>query len=62
MEEAEVGLGTIECEFVELKREVARKIPRPIAMRKEAVQVMAMGYKFVRDICDKPKDEEPCDG
>jgi len=54
MMEPKVAVKTIECERSELDRECQRSAPRPDAMRKEAVQVMTMGYKFVRDICDNP--------
>lgn len=60
MTEPKVGAKTIECELVELQREVERSEIRPEALRKEAVQVMTMGYKFIRDICDK--EEEPGNG
>lgn len=53
MVEPKVSVKTIECELTELQREVERSVIRPEAMRKEAVQVMTMGYKFIRDICDK---------
>jgi len=51
MIEAKVGAKTIEAELVELQRECERTEIRPNQIKKEAVQVMTMGYKFVRDIC-----------
>lgn len=53
MTEPKVGLKTIQCEVTELDRECERTVVRPDLMRREAVQVMTMGYKFIRDICNK---------
>ena len=50
-EEMDASILTLECELFELKREIARKKKRPDLMRKEAVQVMAMAFKFLRDVC-----------
>lgn len=51
MEEPLVGIKTIECELKELERELARSVPRPKDIYKEANQTMTMAYKFIRDIC-----------
>jgi hypothetical protein len=51
MVEPLVGLKTIQCELTELEREVSRDKPKNHLMRKEALQVMTMAYKFIRDIC-----------
>lgn len=56
MIEPKVALGTITCEVSELDRECQRSVTRLEAMRIEAVQVMTMGFKFIRDICDKKED------
>lgn len=45
------AFGTVECEVGELRKEVNRKKQRPEALHKEAIQVAAMGIKFIRDIC-----------
>lgn len=47
------GCHTIKCEVAELEREVTRITANNDNTRKEAVQVMTMGFKFIRDICDK---------
>jgi hypothetical protein len=51
LEELEASLLTLECEVMELRREVKRKNLRPDALRKEAVQVATMAVKFLRDCC-----------
>lgn len=44
------GLHTLKCEVAELEREVMREFKDPEAMRKEAIQVGAMVFKFMRDV------------
>ncbi len=56
MTHMKVGLKTIECEFVELEREVDRfqyATGHWDWMKKEAIQVAAMAFKFLRDIIGK---------
>lgn len=53
MAEEREGLHTLKCEVAELEREVMKKKDDPVAMRKEAVQVAAMGLKFLRDCCNE---------
>lgn len=50
LEEVE-GLHTLKCEIAELEREIMRKAYHPKHKRKEAIQVAAMAYKFLRDCC-----------
>jgi hypothetical protein len=45
------GYATIQCEVAELAREVMRENPQPQALRTEAVQVAAMGVRFLLDVC-----------
>jgi hypothetical protein len=52
MSSAEIGLATIKCEIAELEREVLRPIRNNEWLKKECVQVCAMGVKFLRDICN----------
>lgn len=49
-EEIKASYQTIRCELQELKREISRKKKRPDLMRKEAIQVLAMAFKFNRDV------------
>lgn len=51
MAEMVEGVYTLQCEVMELAREVNRKNHDPQAMHKEAVQVAAMAIKFLRDCC-----------
>lgn len=51
MAEKVEGIFTLQCEVMELAREVHRKNHDPQAMRREAVQVAAMAIKFLRDCC-----------
>lgn len=51
MAEMVEGLYTLQCEVMELAREVHRKNHDPEAMKKEAIQVAAMAIKFLRDCC-----------
>lgn len=51
MSSAEIGLATIKCEIAELEREVIRPRRNDEWMRREAIQVAAMGLKFLRDVC-----------
>ena len=51
MPEMVEGLHTLKCEVAELEREIMRKNHDPAAMKVEAVQVAAMGLKFLRDCC-----------
>ena len=53
MAEEREGLHTLKCEVAELEREVMKKKDDPEAMRKEAIQVAAMGLKFLRDCCNE---------
>lgn len=50
VEEIESSLLTLECELMELKREVKRKKKRSDLLAKEAIQVLAMAFKFNRDV------------
>lgn len=52
LEEVE-GLHTLKCEVQELEREIMRKNRDKKAMRNEALQVMAMSFKFLRDCCEE---------
>lgn len=45
------GYATIQCEVAELAREALREKPQPAALRTEAVQVAAMGVRFLLDVC-----------
>lgn len=49
--EIKASFMTLKCEVIELEREVERIKKRPDLMKKEAIQVMAMAYKFLRDVC-----------
>lgn len=49
-EEIKSSFMTLKCECTELEREVERIKKRPKAMEKEAVQTLAMAYKFLRDV------------
>ena len=49
-EEVSASYLTLLCEVTELEREVARIKKRPHAMHKEAVQCLAMSYKFLTDV------------
>lgn len=49
-EEIKTSFLTLKCEVTELEREVERIHKRPKAMQKEAVQCLAMSYKFLRDV------------
>ena len=53
MAEEREGLHTLKCEVAELEREVMKAKDDPEAMRKEAIQVAAMGLKFLRDCCNE---------
>lgn len=59
MDDPEEGLQTVKCEFEELKREMRRLGKDYQAYRKEAVQLAAMGLKFVRD-CTRRADFDKC--
>jgi hypothetical protein len=48
--ELKCSLATVKCEFEELKRETKRKKKRPELMAKEAIQLLAMSFKFNRDV------------
>lgn len=54
MAEAVEGLHTIKCELAELEREIMRQGFDQKAMIKEAIQVTAMCFKFLRDCCYMP--------
>ncbi len=56
-DEIKASLLTLKCEVFELEREVERVKKRPDLMKKEAIQVMAMAYKFLRDVV---YSEEQC--
>lgn len=47
--ELKTSLLTLKCEVTELEREVERVQKRPEALKKEAIQALAMSYKFLRD-------------
>jgi len=49
-EEMKASLDTVKCELAELEREVNRTVIRDKALQKESIQVLAMAYKFVRDV------------
>jgi hypothetical protein len=49
-EEISASYLTLLCEVTELEREVARIKKRMQAMHKEAVQCLAMTFKFLRDV------------
>lgn len=49
-EEIKSSLDTVKCELAELEREVNRTVIRDKALLKESIQVLAMAYKFVRDV------------
>lgn len=51
------GLHTLKCEVAELEREIMRANHDPAAMKVEAVQVAAMGLKFLRDCCGEVASE-----
>jgi hypothetical protein len=53
--EIKASFQSIKCEMQELKREISRKTNRPDLMKKEAVQVLAMAFKFMRDVCMEEK-------
>jgi hypothetical protein len=59
MAEMVEGLHTLKCEVAELEREIARKNFDKEEMVKEAIQVAAMGIKFLRDCCDMGQVDEP---
>lgn len=46
------GLGIIEEEYEEFKKEVFRKRRDYPELRKEAIQLATMALRFVKDICD----------
>jgi hypothetical protein len=50
LEEMKASFLTIKSELTELERETVRVVKRPDLMHKEAIQVMAMAYKFIRDV------------
>ena len=58
MAEAIEGLHTIKCELAELEREIMRQGFDQKAMIKEAIQVTAMCFKFLRDCCYMPLPDE----
>lgn len=45
------ALGALRAEVTELQTEVEAENKIPGAMRREVIQVVAMGLKFLRDIC-----------
>jgi transcriptional regulator GlxA family with amidase domain len=45
------GLGALKAEVQELQTEVEAEDQYPDDIRKEALQVMTMGFKFIRDCC-----------
>ena len=49
-EEIKCSLLTLKCEVMELEREVERKNIRMEHLRKEAIQSLAMPYKFCCDV------------
>lgn len=49
-EEIKCSLLTLKCEVLELEREVERKTLRLSHLQKEAIQSLAMAYKFCRDV------------
>jgi hypothetical protein len=52
MHSAHEGYATILEELDELWEEIKAKIINGDDMRKEAIQVAAMGIRFVHDVCD----------
>jgi hypothetical protein len=48
--ELKCSLATVKCEFEELKRETKRKKRDMNLMQKEAIQLLAMAFKFNRDV------------
>ena len=48
--ELKASYQTLRCELQELKREISRKKKRPDLMKKEAIQVLTMSFKFMRDV------------
>ena len=54
---AHEGWAVLKEEVDELWDEVKRRVKDPVAMRKEAIQVAAMGLRFVFDVCDKEKHD-----
>jgi hypothetical protein len=50
MKELKCSLATVKCEFEELKRETKRKRRNMAYMEHEAIQLLAMSFKFNRDV------------
>ena len=46
----DASFNTLKCEVFELERELSRKRPDIQKIEKEAIQVMAMAHKFLRDV------------
>ncbi len=53
MHSAHEGFAVILEELEELKAEVFKKRPDVKRMRKEALQIAAMGLRFIQDVCDR---------
>lgn len=51
LKEIKSSFLTLKCEVGELEREVSRITKRPELIKKEAIQCMAMAFKFLRDVC-----------
>lgn len=47
------ALAVLMEEFEELKVEVFKRNPRPERLREEAIQVAAMGLRFVMEVCER---------
>ena len=50
IKEMKTSFLTLNCEVLELNREIERLNRRPRMLHKEAIQVLAMAFKFVRDV------------
>jgi hypothetical protein len=53
MDGIDEGFGTLECEVVELHRELRRRNPSDADTRKENLQASAMTLKMLRDCYDE---------
>ncbi len=58
LEEMKCSFLTLKCEVTELEREIERKTIRLTHLQKEAIQSLAMAYKFCRDVAFAGNSDE----